>query len=155
MLASRPTRNDSLRWEPNDAGEVQVFIERQETWRVRLLSKVFYIPKERKITLDEGGSEVWQMCNGRNSVGQMIELLSDKYQLNRKEAEVSLLQYLKTLGQKRFVGFVLEGEEGPPPYSGYVGDQGGAFRELNKKSTAPLMQKDKKVIEIWYLVFQK
>ena len=114
MLASRPTRNDSLRWEPNDAGEVQVFIERQETWRVRLLSKVFYIPKERKITLDEVGSEVWQMCNGRNSVGQMIELLSDKYQLNRKEAEVSLLQYLKTLGQKRFVGFVLEGEEGSP-----------------------------------------
>ena len=113
MLASRPTRNDSLRWEQNDAGEVQVFIERQETWKVRLLSKAFYIPRERKITLDEVGTEVWQMCNGRNSVGQMIELLSDKYQLNRKEAEVSLLQYLKTLGQKRFVGFVLEGEERP------------------------------------------
>ena len=114
MLASRPTRNDSLRWEQNDAGEVQVFIERQETWKVRLLSKAFYIPRERKITLDEVGTEVWQMCNGHNSVGQMIELLSDKYQLNRKEAEVSLLQYLKTLGQKRFVGFVLEGEERPP-----------------------------------------
>lgn len=114
MLASRPTRNDSLRWENNDAGEVQVFIERQDTWRVKLLSRVFYIPKERKITLDEVGSEVWQMCNGRNSVGDMIEELADKYQLNRKEAEVSLLQYLKTLGQKRFVGFVLEGDEGPP-----------------------------------------
>ena len=114
MLASRPTRNDSLRWEENDNGEVQVFIERQETWKVRLLSKVFYIPKERKITLDEVGTEVWRMCNGRNSVGDMIELLSDKYQLNRKEAEVSLLQYLKTLGQKRFIGFVLEGGESPP-----------------------------------------
>ena len=43
------------------------------------------------------------MCNGRTSVGEMIEELADKYQLNRKEAEVSLLQYLKTLGQKRFV----------------------------------------------------
>ena len=64
MLASRPTRNDSLRWEENDNGEVQVFIERQETWKVRLLSKVFYIPKERKITLDEVGTEVWRMCNG-------------------------------------------------------------------------------------------
>ena len=114
MLTSRPTRNESLRWEQNDAGEVQVVIERQDTWRVKLLSRVFYIPKERKITLDEVGSEVWQMCNGRNSVGQMIDLLSEKYQLNRKEAEVSLLQYLKTLGQKRFVGFVLEGEERPP-----------------------------------------
>ena len=114
MLASRPTRNDSLRWEQSDEGEVRVVVERQETWKVKLLSKVFYIPKERKITLDEVGTEVWQMCNGRNSVGQMIDLLSEKYQLNRKEAEVSLLQYLKTLGQKRFVGFVLEGEERPP-----------------------------------------
>ena len=114
MLASRPTRNDSLRWEQSDEGEVRVVVERQETWKVKLLSKVFYIPKERKITLDEVGTEVWQMCNGRNSVGEMIEELADKYQLNRKEAEVSLLQYLKTLGQKRFVGFVLEGDEAPP-----------------------------------------
>ena len=30
--------------------------------------------------------------------------------LDRKEAEVSLLSYLKTLGQKRFVGFLV-GEE--------------------------------------------
>ncbi|MXW78497.1 MAG: PqqD family protein [Gemmatimonadetes bacterium] len=114
MLASRPTRNESLRWENNDNGEVQVSIKRQDTWKVRLLSKFFYIPRQRKITLDEVGSEVWRMCNGRNSVGRMIEELSDKYQLNRKEAEVSLLQYLKTLGQKRFIGFVLESDEKPP-----------------------------------------
>ena len=47
MLASRPTRNDSLRWEQSDEGEVRVIVERQETWKVKLLSKVFYIPKER------------------------------------------------------------------------------------------------------------
>ncbi len=114
MLASRPTRNESLEWEKTDDGEVQISIVRQETWKVRLLSKLFYIPKKRKITLDEVGTEVWQMCNGRTSVGEMIEKLSDTYQLNRKEAEVSLLQYLKTLGEKRFIGFVLQGEEGPP-----------------------------------------
>jgi hypothetical protein len=114
MLASRPMRNESLEWENNDEGEVEIHIARQETWKVRLLSKLFYIPKKRKITLDEVGSEVWQLCNGRNSVGDMIEKMSEKYQLNRKEAEVSLLQYLKTLGEKRFVGFALEGDKGPP-----------------------------------------
>ena len=64
MLASRPTRNDSLRWEDNDNGEVQVFIERQETWKVKLLSKVFYIPKERKITLDEVADVQWPKFGG-------------------------------------------------------------------------------------------
>ncbi|MEC8645894.1 MAG: PqqD family protein [Candidatus Latescibacterota bacterium] len=121
MMSSRPTRNDSLDWEKNDEGEVQISVVRQDTWKVRLLSKLFYIPKKRKITLDEVGTEVWQMCNGRNTVGDMIEQLSETYQLNRKEAEVSLLQYLKTLGEKRFIGFVLEGEKGPPDPGGASG----------------------------------
>lgn len=110
MLNSRPARNELLNWEKTAAGEVQITIQRQDTWKVRLLSKIFYIPKERKITLDSLGTEVWQLCTGRATVAQIIEALADKYQLNRKEAEVSLLSYLKTLGQKRFIGFVLEGE---------------------------------------------
>ena len=112
MLNSRPARNEALAWDENDDGEVVIKVERQESLRVRLLSKVFYIPQERKITLDEVGTEVWQMCNGKTSVAQMIERLGKKYQLNRKEAEVSLLSYLKTLGQKRFVGFLIEGDKG-------------------------------------------
>ena len=111
MLSSKPARNEALEWEKNDDGEVRITVTRQDTWKVRLISKVFYIPRKRKITLDEVGSEVWQMCNGRTTVAQMIEGLSDKYQLNRKEAEVSLLAYLKTLAQKRFVGFMVEGQE--------------------------------------------
>ena len=121
MMSSRPTRNDSLDWETTDEGEVQISVVRQDTWKVRLLSKLFYIPKKRKITLDEVGTEVWQMCNGRNTVGDMIGQLSETYQLNRKEAEVSLLQYLKTLGEKRFIGFVLEGEKSPPDPGGASG----------------------------------
>lgn len=111
MLDSRPTRNDLIDWETTDDGDVQVIIARQDNWKIRMLSKVFYIPKQRKITLDELGSEVWQMCNGSTTVAQMIEGLSSKYQLNRKEAEVSLLTYLKTLGEKRFIGFALEPSE--------------------------------------------
>lgn len=108
MLSSRPGRNELVKWDRTDNGEVQIRVTRQDNWKIALLSKLFYIPKERKITLDEVGSEVWQMCNGRTTVGQMIEGLSSKYQLNRKEAEVSLLSYLKTLGQKRFIGFAIE-----------------------------------------------
>ena len=110
-MNSRPARNDLLKWERNDRGEAAITVTRQDTWKVRLLSKLFYVPKDRTITLDEVGSEVWQMCNGSTTVAQMIDSLRDKYKLDRKEAEVSLLSYLKTLGQKRFVGFLLEGEE--------------------------------------------
>jgi len=121
MLNSRPARNEELTWEKNDDGEVQITVRRQETWKVRLISKIFYIPKKRKITLDEVGTEVWQLCNGRNTVARMIEDLSDKYQLNRKEAEVSLLAYLKTMAQKRFIGFVIETEKAPQNRGGGSG----------------------------------
>ena len=111
MLNSRPARNEALAWDKTDDGEVRITVVRQDSWKIRLLSKVFYIPKERKITLDEVGAQVWQMCNGHHTVAQMIEQLSHTYQLNRKEAEVSLLAYLKTLAQKRFVGFLVDGQQ--------------------------------------------
>lgn len=114
MLDSRPARNELLEWEKTEAGEVQIKVTRQETWKTRLLSKVFYIPEQRTITLDEVGAEVWQMCDGDTSVGDMIDSLRNRYKLDRKEAEVSLLSYLKTLGQKRFVGFLIDGAEDRP-----------------------------------------
>jgi hypothetical protein len=113
MLNSRPARNEAVEWERNDDGEVRITVMRQETWKIRLLSKLFYIPRKRSITLDEVGTEVWQMCNGRTSVGQMIEALSVTHKLNRKEAEVSLLEYLKILAQRRFVGFLIDGDRPP------------------------------------------
>ena len=111
MLESRPARNELLAWEKTEEGEVRITVTRQETWKTRLLSKLFYIPEKRTITLDEVGAQVWQMCDGRTSVADMIEGLRDRYKLDRKEAEVSLLSYLKTLGQKRFVGFLVEGAQ--------------------------------------------
>ncbi|HJP34179.1 MAG TPA: PqqD family protein [Candidatus Latescibacteria bacterium] len=110
MMDSRPARNDLLEWEKTETGEAQIKVIRQETWKTRLLSKIFYIPETRTITLDEVGTLVWQMCDGHTSVATMIERLREHYKLDRKEAEVSLLSYLKTLGQKRFVGFLVEGE---------------------------------------------
>ncbi len=117
-MESRPARNELLAWEDTEEGEVRITVTRQETWKTRLLSKVFYIPEKRTITLDEVGAQVWQMCDGRTSVAQMIEGLRDHYKLDRKEAEVSLLSYLKTLGQKRFVGFLVEGAGRTPPAEG-------------------------------------
>ena len=41
MMDSRPARNDLLEWEKTEAGEVRIKVMRQETWKTRLLSKVF------------------------------------------------------------------------------------------------------------------
>ena len=107
MLASKPIRNELVEWEQDDNGEVVVRLTRQDNWKVRVLAKLFYIPKERKIGLDNVGSQVWEMCDGKHTVDGMIRILAKEYKLNRKEAEVALMAYLKKLGQKRLVGFAI------------------------------------------------
>jgi hypothetical protein len=113
MLASRPVRNESVEWERDENGEVCITLVRARTWKVNLLSKIFYIPDRRKLVLDEVGSGVWEMCDGKTSVEKMIRGLSAQYKLNLKESEISLLHYLRQLGQKRLVGFLVEKDQVP------------------------------------------
>ena len=113
MFKSKPVRNDQLTWETNDEGEVVVTLQRGESWKVRLLSKLFWIPNQKTLVLDEIGSQVWNMCDGRTHVEAMIRKLSKIHKLNIKESEISLLAYLKKLGQKGLVGFVVAKYELP------------------------------------------
>ena len=108
MLASRPVRNEAIQWERDENGEVCITLVRARSWKVNLLSKLFYIPERRKLILDEVGAGVWEMCDGRTSVETMIRRMSAQYKLNPKESEVSLLHYLRQLGQKRLLGFLVE-----------------------------------------------
>lgn len=107
MLASKPVRNDLVEWERDDNNEVVIHLIRADNWKIKLLAKFFYIPKQRKIGLDAVGSQVWELCDGKHSVEHMIRILAKEYKLNRKEAEVALMAYLKKLGQKRLVGFAV------------------------------------------------
>ena len=113
MFKSKPVRNDDLAWKKNEADEVVVTLTRSETWKIRLLSKIFWIPEKRSLVLDEIGAQVWEMCDGRTTVEAMVKRLSAIHKLNFKEAEVSLLAYLKKLGQKRLVGFVVAKDDLP------------------------------------------
>lgn len=108
MFKSKPVRNDQLTWKTTEAGETAITITRAENWKVRALTKIFWIPKQRTLVLDQIGTQVWEMCNGRTTVDAMIRSLSETHKLNRKEAEISLLAYLKNLGKKNLVGFVVD-----------------------------------------------
>ena len=112
MFESKPTRNDLLEWEKTD-DEVTITMTRGDNWKVRVLSKVFWIPKQKSLVLDQIGTQVWEMCDGRTTVEAMIRRLSESHKLNEKEAEISLLAYLKKLAQKRLVGFLVDKENLP------------------------------------------
>ncbi|MDA0747567.1 MAG: PqqD family protein, partial [bacterium] len=100
MFNSKPTRNDLLEWEKKENGETAITLRRADTLKVKIISKLFWVPEKRTLVLDEIGSQIWGMCDGRTTVQAMVNRLSEDHQLNAKEAEISLLAYLKKLGQK-------------------------------------------------------
>jgi hypothetical protein len=103
-------RNPSLQWRETEAGEVVVRLERRADARGRLLRVMFYVPESRDITLDEVGSRVWGLCDGERSVADIVAELVREYKLNKREAEVSVTEYLRMLGQRGMVAFAVPTE---------------------------------------------
>jgi len=103
-LASVPLRNAAVEEQRTDAGEVRLVIPLRATWWARLLSRAFYVPSTRRVVLDEIGGYVWGLCDGKHNVRQIIQALAKRYRLHRKEAEVSVVAYLRQLARRRLIG---------------------------------------------------
>ena len=109
-MAGRPIRNPSLRWRENDDGEAIVTLPRRQDLLGRALGWMFFVPESRPLVLDEVGTFVWAQCDGTHTVAEIVELLRAEYKLGRREGEVSLTEYLKTLGKRGMVGFLVPKE---------------------------------------------
>ena len=109
-LEARPIRNPALKWTELDSGEVRIVLPRRKDAAGKLLSVLFYIPKSRPVNLDVVGSRVWSLCDGEHTVEDMVEALTEEHKLHRREAEVSLTEFLKMLGKRNMVGFVVPKE---------------------------------------------
>lgn len=105
-LESLPVRNQAVEWK-NEGEQTTIVLRRREDWVGRLLSLAFVVPRERKIELDQAGSYVWQQLDGQHTVSDLAEGLARKYKLNRKEAEVSLTDFLRKLGKRKLIAIAV------------------------------------------------
>lgn len=104
---ARPVRNPALKWRINEEDVVEVIVPRRKDMFGRLMGFLFFVPESRPITLDEVGTRVWNLCDGEHTVQEIVAELSKDYKLQRREVEVSLTEYLRTLGKKGMVGFLV------------------------------------------------
>ena len=58
----------------------------------------------RKLQLDILGTEVWDLVDGKSTVMEIIDLFAKLHQLYHKEAEISVIQFLRELGRRGIVG---------------------------------------------------
>ncbi|MBT8331620.1 MAG: PqqD family protein [Deltaproteobacteria bacterium] len=58
----------------------------------------------RKLELDGLGTSVWAMIDGNCSVRQLISIFATTHQLEAREAEVAVTQFLRELGRRGLIG---------------------------------------------------
>lgn len=109
-MAAWPVRNPALAARTDDDGLVSVDLPRRKDWVGGMLSFLFFVPDSKPVQLDEVGTFVWNLCDGEHTVNDIAAALAREYQLNRREVEVSLTQYLQTLGKRGMIAFAIARE---------------------------------------------
>jgi hypothetical protein len=109
-MAAWPVRNPALTSRTNEEGIVGVDLPRRKDMVGRMLGYLFSVPDSKPIVLDEVGSFVWARCDGEHTVNELVTALCEEYKLNRREAEVSLTQFLQMLGKRGMVAFAVPRE---------------------------------------------
>jgi hypothetical protein len=108
VLGARPVRNPAVEWERGvwHEGRPAVVLlrvpRRADRWG-NFLARAFKLPTHRKIELDEMGSDVWEMCDGGVTVDVVTRKVSQRYQLNRRQAEASVTAYMRMLAERRLL----------------------------------------------------
>ena len=103
-----PVRNDAVQEKRLPDGLVQLAYPLAiKPWFGRLAEKVGMWDKRpmvKEIELDEMGTFVWQNIDGNHSVKQIAAAFVDRYQVQPREAELSVTAFIKTIGQRGIIG---------------------------------------------------
>ena len=106
-----PTRAPSVETE-RVGDEMAIMVRRNNTRLARALSWFFVLPKSKRFTLDRHGILVWDLCDGRRNVEEVIRKFGDAEKIERARSEPSVLQFLTMLSSRRLVSFMQPGTGG-------------------------------------------
>lgn len=103
LLLITPIRNNQISWSLKKDGLVQLKITRKGL--LFSVLKLIYrdLPEHTFLDLDEIGSEVWCLCDGRNTVYDISTKLADKFGAKAEPLYPRLVTYLKILRQNGLI----------------------------------------------------
>jgi hypothetical protein len=105
VLRLYPVRNAVVRYEQNAEGIFTLIVPVQSRGIFGWLGRIFKLPREHRIELDEIGSAVWAQCDGKHAIETIVQQLARQYKLERREVELSLFAFLNTLARRGFIAY--------------------------------------------------
>lgn len=105
-LAAIPVLNEGVRSAANEAGHVvvRVTLKRGRGFLARFQPALM----ERTVKLDELGSFVFKQIDGQRTTQDIIEAFMARYRPNRREAELSTVDFLKSLAKRGVISVVVK-----------------------------------------------
>ncbi|MHC4480314.1 MAG: PqqD family protein [Planctomycetota bacterium] len=110
-LNAKPVLHRLVKVERSDEGTVILQIPRRQSAMVRAISQWFHIPPYKQVALDELGTFVIELCDGRHTVSEIVEKFSKRFRLSHREAEASMTAFLRTLAKRSVIGTVIAEED--------------------------------------------
>ncbi len=102
-----PRQNETVQWQELANGDIlfsyPLPLSRLFLALHRKFSKNPSDLPTKKLQLDQMGSFVWQLIDGKKTVREIITLFTEEYKVTRQEAETAVTLFLKRLGQRNFI----------------------------------------------------
>ncbi len=102
FLEFMPERNPDIVWSADDGGNVTLEIENKGLFN-KIAQKVFKKPKISYVHLDETGSFVWPLIDGKTTVFVIGEAVRERFGSNAEPLYERLSKYFKILESYGFI----------------------------------------------------
>jgi len=108
LLDALPRRNAAVAMERRGSTLV-LWIPLRRRWWTGAVAWAFPLRDRKGFALDTLGEEVWNACDGEHEVERIIEEFAERHRIRFHDAKVSVLQFLRTLIERKLVAVVVEG----------------------------------------------
>ncbi|MCC7409856.1 MAG: PqqD family protein [Phycisphaeraceae bacterium] len=106
-MAAVPVPNRAVREERRGPNELLLFVPLRRRWFTSgPLRWLLPLSEERGVSLDGLGAEVWGACDGRRSLRQIAQVLSERHHLTFHEARASVTLFLQQLTERKLIVMV-------------------------------------------------
>jgi hypothetical protein len=105
VLGARPVRNGEAAEEARGDGLI-LSVPVELGWFMRLLwrmSSKAGSEMRRRVELDAAGKQVWRMCDGARTVGEIARRVAETYNVSLDEARASTVLYIRLLAERGLV----------------------------------------------------
>ena len=104
-----PEHNEKYTWEKDEQGVVTIFVENKGVFN-RLAQKFLKKPKVSQVHLEEMGSFIWPLIDGKCTIMIIGEAVKEHFGEDAEPLYPRLVQYIKNLENYEFIK-VLKPEE--------------------------------------------